>query len=180
MIISIKELMSDPIYRAYMKKAPAPDAHNPNPAWQLWVNPEGNRWLTATYQEYRDGWPMFVTQFKQGREVTLVSRRTFYAPPGEWRTVKVRLDRPRVNQTTGKVTTHRIEQRWRQTFKWDLLDPRAEWCGRCRRPVQFRPLFETHHALKRFPVVSDEDNMRCPICGIRRTAQPHLDQMVRL
>lgn len=173
MTISIRQLMDDPIYRAYMKKVPPVEKHNANPAWQLWVNPEGNRWLTATYQTYRDAWPTFTGQFKQGREATLTSRRVFYAPPGEFKVVKVKLARP-----TPSGTTHRIEERWRQTFFWD--DYRAEWCGRCRRPVTFRPLFETHHALKRWPVVSDEDNMRCPICGIRRSAQPSIDQMVKL
>jgi hypothetical protein len=175
-MLTMRQLMTDPIYRAYMKKVPPKD-FNPQPAWVLWVNPSDNRWLTGMYQEYRQVWPIFIGQFRLGREATITSRRTFYAPPGEWYKVRAKLTTPRVSPS-GVKTTHRIEDRWRQTFHWN--DYRAEWCGRCRRPVEFRPLFETHHALKRWPVISDEDNMRCPICGIRRSAQPPLDQMVRL
>lgn len=173
----MRELMNDPVYRAYMKRVPPVD-FNPNPAFILWVDSGNNRWLTSTFQDYRAVWPVFVAQHKLGRDATITSRRTFYAPPGEWRRVKVKLATPRKNPHTGEVTTHRIEDQWRQTFTWP--DWREEWCGRCRRPVQFVPLFETHHALRRFPVVSDEDNMRCPICGIRRSAQPPLSHMVKL
>lgn len=178
-MLTMRELMDDPIYRAYMKKVPPTD-FNPNPAYVLWVNVDNtNRWLTGTFQDYRSVWPEFVKRHRAGNyDATISSRRTFYAPPGEYRTVKVKLATPRTNPQTGVVTTHRVEQQWRQTFSWD--DWRDEWCGRCRRPVSFRPLFETHHALSRWPVVSDEDNMRCPICGIRRSAQPPVSHMVRL
>jgi DNA-directed RNA polymerase subunit RPC12/RpoP len=177
-MLTMRQLMDDPIYRAYMKKVPPVDGFNPNPAWQIWVEEDNRRWLTATFATYAEVWPVFVKRYryKMG-DPTITSRRTFYAPPGEWYKVRVKLSTPRVSPS-GVKTTHRIEDRWRQTFHWN--DYRAEWCGRCRRPVEFRPLFETHHALKRFPVISDEDNIRCPICGIRRSAQPSHDLMVRL
>lgn len=176
----MRALMADPIYRDYIKKVPPIEANNANPAWVLWVNRENtNRWLTGTYQTYRDAWPVFVAKHKAGGyDATITSRRVFYAPPGEMYKVRVKLATPRKHPTTGEVTTHRVEERWRQTFHWD--DYRAEWCGRCRRPVTFQPLFETHHALSRWPVVSDEDNMRCPVCGIRRSAQPWISHMVKL
>lgn len=171
-MLSIRELMNDPIYRAYMKKVPPnTQPHNRTPAWRIWVQSDTRAWLTkqGTYQEL---WPVFVRFLRNGNDVTLTNVRAFYAPPGEWYLQKVRRPTP---QDPKRIV---VEDRWRQVFSWK--DPFAEWCGRCRRPVQFRPLFETHHALKRFPVVCDEDNVRCPICGIRRAAQPSLDQMVRL
>lgn len=175
MTYTIRQLMKDPAYREYMKRIPPrDDAFNQSDQWRLWVNVPGtNRWMTAQYATYRDVWPVFVRQLRDGNEPTITARRTFYAPPGEFYKVKVKLARP-----TPSGTTHRIEQRWRQTFAWE--DMRDEWCGRCRRPVRFQPLFETHHALKKFPVVCDEDNVRCPICGIRRVAQPSLQNMVRM
>lgn len=171
-MLSMRDLMEDPAYRAYMKKVP-PIPPNPNPAWQIWVS-QDNRWLTGTFRTYQEVWPVFVKRYRErAGDPTITSRRTFYAPPGEWYKVKVKRSTP-----TPTGGTHYIEERWRQTFTWP--DAFAEWCGRCRRPVEFRPLFETHHALKRMPVVSDEDNIRCPICGIRRSAQPRLEHMVRL
>lgn len=176
-MLTMSKLMNDPIYRAYMKRN-LPTDGAPTPAWILWVKTPDNRWLTKTYTSYADAWPMFVRQFRAGSDPTITAKRTFYAPPGEFRKVRVKLATPRKHPTTGAVSTHRLDSQWRQTFHWD--DWNLEWCGRCRRPVQFVPLFETHHALSRWPVVSDEDNIRCPICGIRRSAQPPISHMVKL
>jgi DNA-directed RNA polymerase subunit RPC12/RpoP len=148
--------------------------------WKLWVRRSDGVWLTRDYADYRSAWPVFIKQLKTpGTDATIVSKRTFYAPPGEYRKVKVRLARAIVNSATGELTTHRVEERWRDTFDWDRIDPRHEWCGRCRRPVVFQPLFSDHHALRRFPALTEDDNIRCPICGIRRVAQPPRNQMVR-
>lgn len=171
----MRELMDDPIYRAYLKRLPPrDDAFNQADQWRLWVRVTGtDKWLTQQYATYRDAWPVFVKQFRAGNDPTIVSRRTFYAPPGEFYKVRVKRATP-----TPSGETHKIEQRWRQLFNWSPLD--GEWCGRCRRPVKFQPLFETHHALSRFPVVADEDNMRCPICGIRKSAFDPIEKMVRM
>lgn len=176
----MRELMADPIYRAYMKKTPPrDDAFNQADQWRIWVNVDGtNKWMTAQYATYRDAWPTFVARHKAGNyDATISSRRTFYAPPGEWYRVKIRR-----TPSASNPAPFKIETRWRQTFTW-VSPPhiRLDWCARCRRPVHFQPLFETHHALSRFPVVSDEDNIRCPVCGIRRSALPDsYDQMVRM
>lgn len=167
-------LLSDPIFRAYMKRVPPRHQANlTGEPWQLWVETADHKWLTRTYASYGDVWPVFVKQHRAGNDPTITSRRLFYAPPGEWYTVKVRLAKP-----TPSGTTHRIERRWRQTFHWDGYD--LHWCGRCRRPVYWQPLHHQHHALRRQPAVADEDNVRCGICGIRWIALPSIDQMVRL
>jgi DNA-directed RNA polymerase subunit RPC12/RpoP len=174
----IRQLMDDPIYRAYLKQAPqeSPIATQ-SPAWQLWVRTPDNRWLTRQYGSYRDAWPVFVARYRAGDDPTIVARRKFYAPPGEWYKVRVRKQR-KPTPSDPSTSFVKIEDRWRQLFFWD--DPFLEWCARCRRPVRFQSLFETHHALSRWPVVSDEDNMRCPVCGIRRSALPSsFDQMIR-
>lgn len=171
--------MDDPIYRAYMKRIPLrDDTFNQSDPWRLWVHTATNTWLTAQYGSYRDAWPVFVAHLKKGNDPTITSRRTFYAPPGEWYKVKVRKQR-KPTPADPSTSFVKIEDRWRQLFFWD--DHFLEWCARCRRPVRFESLFETHHALKQFPVVSDEDNIRCPLCGIRRSALPgSYDQMVRV
>ena len=42
------------------------------------------------------------------------------------------------------------------------------------------PLFADHHALRRLPAVTDDDNFRCLICGIRWIAQPDISNMVKM
>lgn len=173
----MRALMDDPLYRAYMKRVPpAHPANKTGEPWQVWVETPEHRWLTKTYATYRDVWPVFIARFRdpaKTHDVTITSRRVFYAPPGEWYRVKVRLDRP-----TPSGTTHRVESRWRQTFHWDGYD--LHWCGRCRRPTYWMPLYANHHALRRLPAVSTEDNTRCIICGIRWITQPTIDQMVKM
>jgi hypothetical protein len=163
-------LMEEPLFRAYMKRIPP--AHNANltgTPWQLWVSSGGGRWLTRAYASYRDVWPVFVSRLRAGDDPTITSRRIFYAPPGEWYRVKVRC-----NVTLKNPNGYRVENRWRQLFWWD---PGLEWCGRCRRPTYWMPLFSDHHALRKLPAVSEEDNVRCTICGIRWIAMPSIDQM---
>lgn len=175
-IPSIRSLMDDPLYRAYMKRVPP--AHNANRAgsgnpWQIWVETSDHKWRTGTFPTYQRVWPVFLENFRDRssvHDVSIVSRRVFYAPPGEWYRVKVRRDRP-----TPSGETHRIENRWRQTFTWPEVD--LHWCGRCRRPSYWMPLFNTHHALRKMPAITDEDNFRCILCGIRWIATPPIDLM---
>lgn len=176
---SMRSLLDDPIYRAYMKKSPPiPDRHNTSPRWQLWIETPEHKWLTRQYTTYADAWRVGVGRYRAGDDFTPTSRRVFYAPPGEWYNVRVKLTTPRKNPHTGEMTTHRVEERWRQTFTWPERD--LNWCGRCRRPVYWMPLFTSHHALRQFPVVTDEDNFRCIICGIRWISQPDISQMVKV
>jgi hypothetical protein len=171
---SMRSLMEDPVFRAYMKRPPhlPRNLRTGNP-YQIWVNRSGN-WGTALRPTYPDAWKVFVHHFKagkeDGRDVTLVSRRVFFAPPGEWYRVKIRDAR-----ATGGW---KVQWRWRQMFFWDELD--LHWCGRCRRPVFWAPLYDGHHALRKSPAIAEEDNVRCNICGIRYVAMPSVEQMVKM
>jgi len=167
---SMRTLLEDPLYRAYMKRPPRmPSNLRTGEPWQLWVDAGQGRWLTKSYARYQEVWPVFVSRMKNGDDPTITSRRVFYAPPGEWYKVKVR---DKSNQG------YHIEARWRQLFFWDAVD--LHWCGRCRRPVYWMPLFADHHALRRLPAISDEDNTRCLICGIRWIATPDIMQMTKI
>lgn len=176
----MRALMDDPIFRAYMKQIPSlPPALRTGDPWQVWVHRGEGRWGTALRSTYRDAWTTFLHHYRADdhRDVTLVSRRVFYAPPGEWYKVKVRIKR-RPTPDNPATSQFRVENRWRQTFYWDAVD--LHWCGRCRRPTYWMPLFADHHALRKYPAVSDEDNYRCIVCGIRWVATPAIDQMVKV
>jgi hypothetical protein len=171
---TIQALMDDPLYRAYMKRPPRlPQNLRTGEPWRLWVHQGAGRWGTTQRPTYADAWQVFLTHYKAGRDVTIVSKRVFYAPPGEWYRVKVR----RARQVPGQAT-HNIETRWRQLWFSDAID--LHWCGRCRRPVYWMPLFADHHALRKFPAVTDDNNYRCVICGIRWISQPDIRQMVKM
>jgi hypothetical protein len=173
-------LMEDPLFRAYMKRVPP--AHNANREgsgnpWQLWVQTADHRWLTKCYPSYRAVWPIFVKRLRSTDDPTVTSRRVFYAPPGEWYDQKVRKPR-RPTPDNPKTSQIVVERRWRQTFHWDGYD--LHWCGRCRRPSYWMPLFSNHHALRRQPVIAEDANMRCIICGVRWITQPSIEQMEKM
>lgn len=175
---TIFDLLDDPVYRAYMKRVPT--AHfslSYGQPWQVWARTEDGRWLTRKFDTYAAAWNVLVKYYRRRGEIgdiALVSRRLFYGPPGEWRKVKVK----RANKTpVGQPLTFRydIEERWYPTFAWDAG---LEWCGRCRRPTTFRKLWPDHHALRRQPCLStDDDPVRCTYCGVRRTATPDISTM---
>lgn len=176
----MRNLMNDPLYRAYMKRVPSTHpANRSGEPWQIWVETAEHKWRTKTYAKYTDVWPVFIKHFRDpaAHDVTITSRRVFYAPPGEWYKQKVR--RTRRPTPDNKATSHIVvEDRWRQTFFWGGYD--LHWCGRCRRPVYWMPLFENHHALRRMPAVTPDDNTRCILCGIRWVAMPDISQMVKM
>jgi hypothetical protein len=172
---TMRALMDDPIFKAYMKKIPR--LHHANTygdPWQVWVRTLEGKWRTGQFPTYRDVWPVFVKALRtdSAADVCLTSRRVFYAPPGEWRRVKVKRKPTAINPSP-----YLIEQRWRQTFQWDAG---LEWCGRCRRPSYWMPLHDKHHALRRQPAITYDDNERCVYCGIRWIAMPSVDDMEKV
>lgn len=59
-------------------------------------------------------------------------------------------------------------------FYWIMEYPggtRMGWCGRCRRPTNFR-IRPRHHALKRAPALTNEEPRRCYYCGMREAGMP--------
>lgn len=50
-----------------------------------------------------------------------------------------------------------------------VIPPTMDWCGHCRRPTVYRRSLN-HHAMRKWPVVSDEDVRRCYYCASRESA----------
>lgn len=172
---TMRSLMDDAVYRAYMRKVPPHHPANTHgDPWQLWLRTSEGRWKTGRYPGYRDVWPTFTTALRspQAADVCIVSRRVWYAPPGKYEKYRARVT-DRKTQTTSIVE----RTRWVTTFAWDAS---LSWCGRCRRPSHWMPLFSDHHALKRQPAVTTLDNLRCVYCGVRWIAQPELSEMERI
>jgi len=172
---TMRELLDDPVYRAYAKKVPPiPQTLRHGNPWQLWVRTVRGTWKTGQFPTYADAWKVLVRQVKDSTEaadVCLVSKRVFFAPPGEWEDYKVRV------REEGKPPRIEVRSRWVTTFAWDAG---MEWCGRCRRPTRFMPLSERHHAIRKMGVFSPDSNERCMYCGIRRVASPSVANMRRI
>ena len=181
---TIRDLLDDTIYRAYVRQVPArtvtyAGVTRPHPAftfpgaWGVWARTEAGRWRTGTFDAYPDAWRTTVKAYRNPdiADVALVSRRVFYGPPGEWYKVRVKVP-PR----QGQPATTRIEERWRVTFHWDSG---LEWCARCRRPSAFRNLTPDHHALRHAIAISEDNGGgRCVFCGIRSAALPDIDTLI--
>ena len=81
---SLRQLLDDPIYRAYMKTIPDLSANltigNP---WAVWVRKVEGTWAGAMFHTYRDAWPVVVKAVRDSRyeDVALVSRRQLFPPP---------------------------------------------------------------------------------------------------
>lgn len=104
---SIRVLLEDPIYRAYVKRVPylAPNLRHGQP-WAVWARTTDSpaRWRGGKFATYREAWAVVVKAIRNDRysDVALVSRRQLYPPP------------------PGLV--------------WDIG---FDWCSRCRRPSYF-------------------------------------------
>lgn len=47
------------------------------------------------------------------------------------------------------------------------IPPLMDWCGRCRRPTVFRRTYN-HHAMRKWPVIANDDPLRCYYCAARQ------------
>lgn len=143
---TIRDLLQEPEFRAFMKKRPVLPEHlqTGNP-WRVWLKTVRNTWIQREFPTYDDAWSQVVAAVRQPEEyadAALVSKRVLYAPPA---TLALYLD----------------EATWKN----------MTWCGRCRRPTRwlYTPSGK-HHAVRNYPVITYEDAHRCYYCGQRKTS----------
>jgi hypothetical protein len=138
---NLRTLLTDPIYRSYFLRPPAPVACQMiGQPWQVYVKtivagPEDVpevRWRGGRFRTYADAFACAKRQLKAADDVVIVSRAVLYRPP--------------------------------DNFGWS---PGLEWCGRCRRPTRYA-VRRNHHALRGAPVLTDDEPYRCYYCGARR------------
>lgn len=146
---SMSELLSDEIYRAYMRKRPRlPESAQFGEPWRILAqrvtDDETPRWALANMSTYDDAYrrmQKLLAQPKKWADVTIISKRRFFSPP--------------------------------VGFEWD---PKLDWCGRCRRPTMFKVMWRRHPALRDAPVVQySEDLHRCIFCGVRQGFGPQFE-----
>lgn len=142
--ISFKELLQDPLFKAWTMKVPKlQPTPRQTPPWFMYVHQ--GRWMRAEFTTYPKAFNELIRRVKSGQATdgTVHSKRQWFSPP----VVRV-----------GKRKTY-----------WPM-PPGHKWCGLCRRPTVFQ-FFSSHHAFPRdIPIVHYE--LRCTICGARATMAP--------
>lgn len=82
---TLRELLSDPVFRMYYLRAPRlPENMAWGDPWMVWAVSHENRWGSRLFSDYREAWAKTVEIYKQPdrfRDVAIVSRRVMYAPP---------------------------------------------------------------------------------------------------
>jgi hypothetical protein len=143
---TFRQLMRDPVYAEYMRRTPR---LYPNLQW-------GTPWAVLGYTSTADDGIKY--------------RRAFKATYVEAFNMAIRVLKER------RVDDVSIISRRQMFLPPSRLEWRARglnWCGRCRRPVHFM-YAPTHPMLRDAPVITSEDSIRCPLCGIRKSAIPRV------
>lgn len=141
--ITMRELLRDPIYKAWLQRPPNFDrpmmGDRPYVLWQL--TPEG-KWQADRFATYVKTYNAMIHALKAGA----LDAACNY--PGRPSTI------PKVKRQ-GKVT------------RWALPEDH-QWCPYCRRPTRWGYYHRGHHA---FPPslksAVDPAMKRCRICGVR-------------
>lgn len=144
--LSIKELLQDPAFKAWMQRPPK---LKPTPArtppWILYVRVrvDGKTgWRKAEFETYPKAFNGLVKYLREGDlvDAAIHSKRQWFKPPV-------------VRSKSGF------------THYWPT-PPGHRWCGYCRRPTVFK-CFSKHHAMKGVFATYEP---RCSICGLREAA----------
>lgn len=135
--LTFRELLQDPIFKAWMKKVPTLRA---NPAkgepWRVYGKTDGY-WGKKEFFHYPQAFNWVARHLSRLEDCAIHCKRQPFRPP----VVK---------------DSHGLKHNW-------PMPPKHRWCGLCRRPTVFG-YFNKHHAL---PGVLAPYERRCSICGVR-------------
>lgn len=145
--ITLRELLRDPIYKAWFQKIPklsAEVAHTP--PWRVYVQKEQfGSWAKLELPRYVKAYGWTAKNLKLYHDIVIMSKRQEFKPPV-------------VKTSTGKKVY------------WPCPDGHR-WCPYCRRPTVFA-YFSRHHMFSgRYNGNSSASGFkRCMVCGIRLVA----------
>lgn len=144
-VITLQEQLKDPLFRKWMTKVPTLTVIGTRDPWWVYVQREvDGPWARAGFPRYGDAYRFLVSRLKTSADLALNCSRQEFKPP----IVKVQ----------GKRRYH-LPGPWAPSG--------GQWCGHCRRLVEFK-FFSRHHALRGINV--DPSARRCVICGVRQNS----------
>lgn len=114
----------------------------------------GNPWMLIVRRVPEYDGPVW------GKKLVPTYKEAFYA-------MREMLDTPTVEDVA--IISRRVLFGPPPGFEWQSR--KFPWCGRCRRPTQFRFMLK-HPALNGAPVLTYDEPFRCVYCGMREAAMP--------
>lgn len=156
-MISLRELLQDPIYKAYFSKIPKlprSALQCSTPPWRVLFKTNG-RWKSVNADTYKNA---YLILKRSGFEDGAIScRRVQFQPP--IRNVRIKNKFYIDNDGNKKQVVRSVT--WRP--KLPEAEQSHNWCPYCRRPTVFA-YYRKHHALS-LNVELDPSVLRCGICG---------------
>lgn len=161
-LITIHELLRDPMYREYFTKAPKlPDHYVSNPEampWKLYVLKRGeDKWRTKRFHTYREGFAGLKKMLPIIENGSLNCPALSFMPPIKNFRVK------------GKYLDAAKKKPMMKTKVWqpklEADQPKHNWCPHCRRPSIFIFANKPFISPSGTKIPMGEPMMRCMICG---------------
>lgn len=174
-MITIHDLLEDPIYKAFFCKVPPLPAHtvkNPNARpWRLFVKYKGESdWRSRDFKSYKEAFIKLKSLLPRVTDASITCKSNTFDPP--FRVVRVKGKFHTDKQGRYILDAEGRKKQITRMVPWKAKMPADEfedhvWCPYCRRPTVFK-YFISHHALplKRtggMPI--DPTVMRCSLCG---------------
>lgn len=165
--ITLRELLSDPIYRKWFSKVPTVRTMFPSgQPWQVFVQEDlDGRWKRAKFPSYAQAYKYIARNLNQFHDMALNCPGQAFHPPVLVSKEPV-LKKFLVQLKGGKskvVRRYVYERSYWRPASLELLTSH-QWCSYCRRPTVFA-YFSRHHAV---PACVPYE-LRCTPCGVRRT-----------
>lgn len=161
-LITIRELLSDPQYKAFFTKVPVlPDHYTPDALpWRLLVQKNGESvWRGKRFGTYQEAFAGMKTMLPKIKNAAINCPGLSFMPP--IRTVKVK----------GKFITEG-RNKGKPLIKSIVWKPRLEadhalhyWCGYCRRPATFVHKGMAARTIGGYRMPASRIAFRCSICG---------------
>lgn len=156
-LITIRELLRDPVFKKYFLTTPELPAHyTPDKLpWKLYVLKEGEHiWRSKRFGTYRDAFDGFKKMLPTITNAAINNPALSFMPPVRNVKVKGKVD------SKGKPIIRSLV--WKPQLTDDMSP--HNWCPYCRRPSIFK--FMLPKAVKgQFQLPMSEPKMRCIICG---------------
>lgn len=159
-LITIKELLRDPQYKAYFTKVPKlPTHYTPEMRpWKLLVlKPDEHQWRSKRYGTYQEAFLGMKKMLPIIDNAAINCPALGFMPPTRTVRIKNKFD-PKTKKQLIRTTL------WHPQIEADMAQ--HNWCPHCRRPSIFklavlsRPLREGYRPIHGEPV------LRCIICGV--------------
>lgn len=168
-MITLIELLEDPVYKAFLLKQPqipkTAKANPSSPPWRLWVLLHGEfRWRKRDFDTYTEAFNFLKKKLKTGKikDAAIHCKRVAFPPPIRLAKIKGKF----IKGSDGKLRQATKYVEW--TVKLPAEEPEAHrWCPYCRRPTVFK-YYTRHHALDSIQgkgIMVDPSVKRCCICG---------------